>query len=46
VLYSQSVEVWETSFAVLGGTGFVLFVVLAVIIGVDPRPVALPFPDV
>jgi multidrug transporter EmrE-like cation transporter len=46
VLYSQSVEVWGTSFAVLGGTGFVLFAVLAVIIGVDPRSVTLPFPNV
>jgi multidrug transporter EmrE-like cation transporter len=46
VLYSQPVEVSATSFAVLGGTGFVLFAVLAVIIGVDPRPVALPFPSV
>ncbi|KAJ7892215.1 hypothetical protein B0H13DRAFT_2038671 [Mycena leptocephala] len=46
VLYSQPVEVSATSISVLGGTGFVLFVVLAVIIGVDPRPVALPFPNV
>ncbi|KAJ7812424.1 hypothetical protein B0H13DRAFT_2144611, partial [Mycena leptocephala] len=46
VLYSQPVEVSATSFAVLGGTGLVLFAVLAVIIGVDPRPVALPFPNV
>ncbi|KAJ7877165.1 hypothetical protein B0H13DRAFT_2547701 [Mycena leptocephala] len=45
VLYSQPVEVSATSFSVLGGTGLVLFTVLAVIIGVDPRPVTLPFPD-
>ncbi|KAJ7912177.1 hypothetical protein B0H13DRAFT_2477750 [Mycena leptocephala] len=45
VLYSEPLAVWATSFAVLGGTGFVLFSVLAVIIGVDPRPVTLPFPN-
>ncbi|KAJ7812421.1 hypothetical protein B0H13DRAFT_2383253 [Mycena leptocephala] len=45
VLYREPFAVWATSFAVLGGTGFVLFAVLAVIIGIDPRPVTLPFPD-
>jgi hypothetical protein len=46
MLYNEPLAVWATSFAVLGGTGLVLFAVLAVIIGVDPRPVALPFPNV
>ncbi|KAJ7873952.1 hypothetical protein B0H13DRAFT_2348819 [Mycena leptocephala] len=46
VLYSEPLAVWATSFAVLGDTGFVLFVVLAVIIGVDPRSVTPPFPNV
>ncbi|KAJ6521674.1 hypothetical protein DFH09DRAFT_1331091 [Mycena vulgaris] len=46
VLDSQPVGVWATSCGVLGGTFILLLTVLAFIIGVDPRPINLPFSDV
>ncbi|KAF7368261.1 hypothetical protein MVEN_00146800 [Mycena venus] len=46
VLYSQPVEALATSITVLGGAGFLLFMVLASIAGVHPRSVAIPFPNV
>ncbi|KAJ6572990.1 hypothetical protein B0H10DRAFT_2105982 [Mycena sp. CBHHK59/15] len=46
VLDSQPVQVWATSFGVLGGTMLSLIAVLGVIVGVEPRRIGLPFHDV
>ncbi|KAJ7134366.1 hypothetical protein C8R44DRAFT_729820 [Mycena epipterygia] len=45
VLDSQPIPVWTASFVVVGGTVILLLAVLVFIGGIDPRPVALPFPD-
>ncbi|KAJ7731630.1 hypothetical protein B0H16DRAFT_1583243 [Mycena metata] len=46
VLDSQPVQVWATSFAVLGATALLLILVLVCTLGFNPRPVRRPFRDV
>ncbi|KAJ6514555.1 hypothetical protein DFH09DRAFT_258293 [Mycena vulgaris] len=43
---SQPAQVWATSFGVLGSTVILIMIRFAFVVGIDPRPIDLPFSDV